>query len=466
MSLAIDGLVSGLDTTSLISSLMTIEQQPQTLLKNKVTTTQSFISSLQTINGQIQNLATKAAAASKSTSLNLFTASSSSAAVTATAKASAAAGSVSFTVGSTAAAQIGVTSAMSAWPANADATQQPAITIVGADGTKTAITPASTSLDDVVSAINGAKTAGVTAVKVAAGTASDGTKQYRLQLTSTTTGAAGAVSVYQGTADDVDAGTATNVLTAPGAAIVTKGTDASVTLWAGTGAEQVVTSKSNTFADLLPGLDVTVKSTSSDPVTVSVARDTSGAAAVASGLVSQFNAVASYFATATAVTSSTDSTTGVTSTQSGTLTGDATTRSAMQQLGTAMSTPVNGRSPSSIGLSIQKDGTFTFDSDAFQTALAADPAGVQSMLSGIAQNVSDKASAMSDKYTGSITTAITGQQSVVSDLSTQISDWDTRLAARKASLQTLYANLETSLSALKSQSSWLTSALSGLSTSS
>jgi flagellar hook-associated protein 2 len=465
MSLAIDGLVSGLDTTSLITSLMTIEQQPQILLKGKVTTTQSFISSLQTINGQIQNLATKASAAAPTNSLNLFTASSSSSAATATATVSAAPGSISFTVGSTATAQVGVTAAMGAWPSNADGSTAPAITLVAADGTKTSVTAKSTSLDDVVSAINGS-TAGVKALKVAAGKAADGTQQFRLQLTSATTGAAGAFSVYQGTAADVDAGTATNMLTAPGAGIVRSATDASLTLWAGTTAEQTITSRSNTFTDLLPGLNVTVAAPSTDPVTVTVARDTSGAAAVANGLVTQLNAITSYYATATAVTSSTDATTGATTTTSGTLTGDGTTRDAVQQLTTAMSTPVNGKSPSSIGISIQKDGSFTFDQDVFSAALAADPSGVQAMLSGIAKNVGDTATAVSDKYNGSLTTAITGQQSVVTDLSKQISDWDDRLAARKASLQAVYTNLETSLSTLKSQSSWLTSALSGLSTSS
>ena len=39
MSLAIDGLVSGLDTTTMITSLMKIEAVPQTLLKNNVTST-------------------------------------------------------------------------------------------------------------------------------------------------------------------------------------------------------------------------------------------------------------------------------------------------------------------------------------------------------------------------------------------------------------------------------------------
>ncbi|MFJ4296861.1 flagellar filament capping protein FliD [Curtobacterium sp. NPDC089689] len=459
-SLAIDGLVSGLKTTDLINSLMTIEQVPQTLLKTKLTSTNSFISSLQTINGLVQSLATKATDAAKPASLDVFTAKSSASNVTVAAGTSAAAGSVSFTVGATATAQVGVTAAMTTWSVDAAP-----LTIVGSDGKQTTVTPASGSLDDTVSAINKAG-AGVTATKVAAGTAADGTKQYRLQLTATKTGAAGAFEVYRGTGDEVTAGTATNVLTGTGAAVVTAAQDASVTLWAGTAAAQTVTSASNTFTDLLPGVDVTVSQTTTDPVTVTIGRDSSKAQAVASGLVDAINAITSYYGQNTAVTTTTSPTTGTATTTAGVLTGDATTRDAMQRLTSTMSAPVNGKSPSSIGIVVTKDGDFTFDADVFQKALAADPQGTQAMLSGVAANVGAAATAASDKYTGSITTSITGQQSVAKDLTTQIDSWTDRLTMRRATLQTQYAALETSLSKLQSQSSWLAGQLSGLSSSS
>ncbi len=459
-SLAIDGLVSGLKTTDLINSLMSIEQVPQTLLKNKVTSTNSFISSLQTINGLVQTLATKASDAAKATSLDVFAATSSSPSVTATTGTGASAGSASFTVGSTATAQVGVTAAMSTWSADPGP-----VTIVRADGTKTTVTPSSGSLDDTVSAVNKSG-AGVTATKVSAGTAADGTKLYRLQFTSSTTGAAGGFSVYRGSGTDVDAGTATDVLSGTGAAVVTPAKDASVTLWAGTAAAQTVTSASNTFTDLLPGLSVTVSQVTTDPVTVTVAQDTTKAQAVASGLVDALNAVTSYYGSNTSVTSTTSPTTGTTTTTAGVLLGDATTRSAVQALSSAMAAPVNGKSPSSIGIVVTKDGDFTFDADAFQKALAADPAGTQAMLSGIAATVGAVATTASDKYDGSITTAITGQQSVVKDLNDQIDSWTDRLTMRRATLQTQYAALETSLSKLQSQSSWLSGQLAGLSSSS
>ncbi len=459
-SLAIDGLVSGLKTTDLINSLMTIEQVPQTLLKSKVTSTNSFISSLQTINGLFQSFATKATAAALPTSLAVFTASSSSSAATATVGAGAAAGSVSFTVDAKATGQVGVTAAMSTWSSTAAP-----LTLVKSDGTKVELSPASGSLDDTVAAINKAA-AGITATKVSAGTAADGTKLYRLQVSSDATGAASAFSLYRGTGADVDAGSATNVLTETGAAVVRRAADASVTLYAGTAAAQTITSATNTFTDLLPGVSVNVAATSSDPVTVTVGRDASKAQAVASGLVDAFTAISSYYAQNTGVTSTTSPTTGATTTTAGVLLGDATTRTAMQRLTSAMSTPVDGRSPSSIGIVIQKDGTFSFDATVFQQALTADPAGTQSVLSGVSAAVGAAASAVSDKYTGSITTSITGQQTVVKDLNDQIDAWDLRLTARRATLQATYTALETSLSKLQSQSSWLSGQLSGLSKSS
>lgn len=456
-SLAIDGLVSGLKTTDLINSLMSVEAVPQTLLKNKLTATTSFISSLQTINGLVQTLANRATDAAKPTSLDVFSGVSSSPNATVAVGATAGAGSVTFTVGSTASAQVGVTAAMSTWSSAA----QP-LTVVGSDGTATTVTPASGSLDDTVSAIN-KSAAGVTATKVAAGTDTDGTKLYRLQLTAAKTGAAGAFQVYRGSQADVSTGTATNVFGETGAAVVTQAADASVTLWAGTAAAQTVTSATNTFSDLLPGLSVTVAKASIDPVTVTVTQDTTKAQAVASGLVDAMNAVTNYYGSNTAVTSTTSPSTGTTTTTAGVLSGDGTTRDAVQGLSSVMSAPVNGKSPSTIGISITKDGTFAFDADVFQKALATDPKGTQDMLAGIAANVGGAATAASDKYSGTITTSITGQQAVAKDLNTQIDSWTDRLASRRASLQTLYSSLETSLSKLQSQSSWLSSQLASTS---
>ncbi|AMM19697.1 hypothetical protein AX769_05480 [Frondihabitans sp. PAMC 28766] len=458
--LGVDGLVSGLDTTSLINSLMTAEAQPQTLLKTEVTDTQTKITAYQGLNQQIAGLATLATTAQSSTSLALFTTSSSDASVTSTASATASAGSFDLVVGAVAQAKVGVSAAMATWPA-AGASSAAALTIVKADGTSVDITPSSNSIDALVTAVNTSSTAGVRALKVAAGTDSSGAAQYRIQFSSTTTGAQGDFQVYSGTSTDVAAGSATNILTAQGSAVIKTAQDASVTLYAGTAAEQKITSSTNTFSDLLPGVNVTVSKASSDPVTVSVAQDATGATAVASGLVTSLNSVFALISTKSAVVNSTDSS-GNNVVSGGPFTGDSTVRGANDALTSAASMPINGHSPSEIGISINKDGTLDFDSSKFATALANDPAGTQSMLSALATRVADASNQVSDKYSGQLTGVITGQQSLVTNLNDQVSQWDIRLAARRTALEAQYSNLEVQLSQLNSQSSSLTSSLASV----
>lgn len=458
MGISLDGLSSGLDTTALITELMTAEAQPQTLLKNQVTSTTTEITALQSLNTKISSLATLATTNAKAGALDVYAATSSSTAVTATTSTGASAGELQVIVSALARNQVGVSAALAAWPSPAT------VTIVGHDGTKTEITPASNSLDDVAKAIN-ASAAGVTATKVASGTDGSGNQLYRLQFSSKTTGVAGAFSVYQGSAADVAAGTATDVLAAPGAAIVKTAQDASVTLWAGSSAEQTITSSTNTFTDLLPGVQVTVSATTTDPATLTIARDVNAVSTTASKFVDSLNSIFTSIATqsATAVGTNADGTTSVTA---GVFTGDSTIRDINSKLMTAATSPINGHSPSEYGISVTSTGTITFDSAKFQAALAADPTTVNAALQTMAQRVADVATTASDKYTGTLTNKITGDQSTVTALNKQISDWDLRLASKKDTLQKTYSAMEVTLSNLKAQQANLTSQLASLTTTS
>jgi flagellar hook-associated protein 2 len=464
-TLGVDGIVSGLDTTSLINSLITADAAPQTLLKAAATKEQSTVTDLLLLNSAVANLATQAKTFSSTptfgstSAFNVFTATSSASSVTVTPSTSASAGSISLRVSQLAQAQVGVTAAVTAF-------SSPAVfTIVGNDGTKTEVTAASSSPADVASAISKAG-AGVSAISVASGKdATSGASLYRLQLSASSTGSAGAFTVYQGSAAEVTAGTATNLLTQPGAASISSAQDASVTLWAGTAAEQVITSASNTFASLMPGVDVTVTKVEADPVTIGVARDNTAVTKSASSFVDAMNAIFSTISTKSASTTTTSST-GAGTTVNGTFTANSTVRGAGQQLYNAASQPVNGKSPSTIGVGITRDGTLTFDSTIFAAALAKDPVGTQTMLSTIAGRVAAAADVQSDSTQGVLTQSIKSEKSSLKSMNDQIAQWDVRLASRRASLQTQYTAMEVSLSALKAQSSWLTSQLSALSTSS
>jgi flagellar hook-associated protein 2 len=127
---------------------------------------------------------------------------------------------------------------------------------------------------------------------------------------------------------------------------------------------------------------------------------------------------------------------------------------------------VNGvqTSPSSIGITVTKTGTITFDQSAFTRAMASDPAGTMSMFQAIAGRVSDAASAASDPLTGTLTQKITSEQSQESGLNAQISDWGTRLAQIQQNYQTQFNAMELALNSLSSQASWLTSQITSLPT--
>ncbi len=436
MALAVDGLSSGLDTTALLNGLMKVEAIPQLLLKNKVSGTQTTITALQQLNSKIASLAALAKDAAKPAALDSFTAKTDSSSVTATATGDARAASLSFTVDKLAQTQVSVTDPVTEWPGNT-------VTITGSNG-PIEVTAASVSLDDLVTAINKSD-AGVTALKVASGTNGDGNAQYRLQLTSNTSGAAGAFTVSGTVA-------ATTITTAQ---------DAEIKLWAGSDAEQSITSATNSFSDVLPGVSVTVSGTTTDPVKLTVARDAEAPSKLAANFVTALNETFAIISTKSTVTTRTGDD-GKPQINGGPFTGDSTVRGINQALMSAASRPVDGRSPSEIGVSVTKTGTLEFNADKFKEALAADPVLVASVMQELATRVGAAATAASDKYDGQLTTKITGQESLIKSMSTQISEWDERLTSRRATLERTFVAMEVRLSSINAQSAWLTTQLSSL----
>jgi flagellar hook-associated protein 2 len=144
-------------------------------------------------------------------------------------------------------------------------------------------------------------------------------------------------------------------------------------------------------------------------------------------------------------------------------TGDSTVRTVNAAILAAASQPLNGKSPSELGISVTKTGTMEFDATKFGDALAKDPAGTMAAVATIAGRVADAAKQASDPSTGLLSTKIKGQQSTAKDYTDQIADWDDRLEMRRTTLQRTYSALEVALSGMKAQSSWLSSQLAGLS---
>src|SRR5829696_1436853 len=333
MSMSVDGLVSGMDTTSLISQLIQAEAGPQTALKTRLSASEMAASAYRTVN------TTFAAVRAAAEALSTTAVTAARNATTASAGASAIAGSsLTFSVTSLASTHSVISTSEWASTAADVTTQQPAwpIDILDANGASlgTVSIAAGATLADAVKAINDADLG----VKAAAVKMGDG--RYRLQVTSETPGAAGVITVKSATEDAITAGSGF-VQTSPG-------TDATIDLGGGLTA----TSSSNTFADLLSGVSVTVSKIDPTPVTLTVASDTDAAASKMQALVDAVNSalttVKTYTSTATGSTAA--------------LKGEYAVTSLAGQLLNAVSSAVGlDGSPAQIGLQLTKDGKIAFD---------------------------------------------------------------------------------------------------------
>lgn len=456
----IDGLVSGIKTGDLIENLLYLEAGSQRQLASKKATAQSLASALQSLATKVSSLAEAAAAAAKPASWQAVTGTVTQAGVTAPGAtaavgSTATSGTLTFRVDAVAQSQASLVTL----PApGAHAGAEPTFTLTRGGETVT-VTARSADVPDLVDAFNASGT-GVRATAVRLPVLDElgrptGESTYRLQLTGTETGAENTFTLsYAGADGDV----AVDLQT------IRAASDAALTLFPGSSAEQVLTSSSNTFDGVMTGVDLTVTAVTApgaEPLTVTVARDDAALKNLASAVVGNVNVVLSEIASRTKPKESTAED-GRTVVSGGIFAGDTRIRLLQQQVMAEASMPVDGTSPTDVGIVINRDGTFTFDEAAFAAALAKDPDKVQTVVSGVAARLAEMATVASRSGDGTLTLAVEAQQTTVRDLGDRISAWDDRLAMRRSALERQYAALETTLSRLSAQSSYLASQIAAL----
>jgi flagellar capping protein FliD len=466
VSLSVDGLISGLDTTSLVSQLVAAEALPQTRLKNQMTAAQDAAAAYREVNTKVDAVRTAAAALTADGLAAARTASSSATSVTASATSTAVTGSrLSFTVeslASTAGFVSGATWATTGTdvrkPIGPDAaTPGPSpwpLTISRPDGTSTSVEPpAGATLAQTVSYINGLKDLGVRATAV---NTADG---YRLQLTSASSGEAGDFFVEPGAgADFTQVSVAKNAVLDLGSSIK-------------------LSSSTNTFAEVMTGISVTVTEKGAAAV-VEVAEDSKSVATKVKKLVDAVNSALSTIKTHG------NSERGSTAA----LKGDFALRELASRLLTKVSDAVpnavpsatspgtfSAGSPAAIGIELTRDGTVAFDEATFLKTMESDPGTVQRLLAGtpasggtpavegLAQRLATLAKDATNSTTGTLTLLAHGKDSLVDDFESRIADWDLRLATRRETLTRQFTAMETALSSLKNQSTWLAGQLGSLS---
>lgn len=466
------GVGSNLDLNSLLTNLMSAEQQPLIALQQKEASYQSRISALGTLKGGLSSLQTAAAAlippvgTSAADKYASYRASVADATIaSATAGAGAIAGSYSLEVSSLAKAQRLVSPSAAGYTDATAPIASGTLTIefgTLASGTFTAdssrtktLTIDSTNhtlggLRDAINAANG----GVAATIV------KGTAGAQLVLSSTGTGLSNVMRLSGLTGFDYDPAANSGTLTQDALQGGQTATNAAFTLNG-----IAATSTSNTVSGVLDGvtLNLAKQTTVGTPTTLTVSKD------LTANLTSALNAfVKAYNDAAKSMTDlgSYDAATK----KAGALQGNSTLRTAQSQMrslvfgATAGGTSVYQRL-SNIGVSLAKDGTLSLDSAKLSAATSADFAGVTSLVSAVGTAYKSAIEGLVGT-TGSITAATDGANRQIADLTKRQQVMSDRLTAIESRYRKEFTALDSLVSSMNQTSAYLTQQLASLSSTS
>jgi flagellar hook-associated protein 2 len=462
----VGGLASGLDTNTIVSQLMAIERNPQVLLHQRQLVEEARQRVLRDIQTRVQNLQSAISGIGDAAAwADVQTVESSDQTKLVGARTGGAApGAYTFTISQLARA--------------AQATQQTAATTASATGTLTFKVGAGSvvsvdvtsgdSLETIATRINGTTDIPVYATVVDGG---------KLVISGKTTGAANAITVGGTLAADFGF---TETMAAQDAKYTLNG-----------GAEQ--SSASNTVTGAVVGVSVTLKSTTTSPVSIVVGAPAPDAEAIQKkiqDLVEQYNSTIDFVhdkLTEKKVANADNDTDRA----KGALRGDGQLEGLLRSLRAAFSDLVQGRPSdmqtlSQVGLSTGKTtGSGALDQGAIQGKLTLDTAKLAEKLNGRLSDVKALFTNVTGAYSseglaqrlhgvvdpwvvGSGTAAaifssrISSEQTMIDSLKKQQSDMDVRLTARETALRQKFTAMETALSQLQSQGNWLLGQLAQL----
>lgn len=455
---SIDGIASGINTSDLISQLMRLERAPQVRLQTDRSRMVRMNSLYQEIN---RNMAAVGTAAKVITGTNGWEAAKASSShpdrVAVTASDTADPTSLTFTIDRR--AEAGSIVSAGTVPGKSAVVVDPATTptiYLTKDGTETAVDVGDGKLSTIVANINAAG-AGTTATAVNTGDPDgDGTDDYRLQLTSTTTGASSDITVR-----DTSGGGGADPFTTALGGLKTLVAGANAVLRVGGNGDgtggYTIERASNTFSDVLDGVTFTLaKADQATHVTVSVERDTGALADRVSKLVDAVNTALTGMAKQQAYDADTKT--------AGPLMGDSLVRRLRSSLGLAATDAVGGNtigSPGLAGIAIQRDGTLKFDRTKFIEQYENDPAAVEALL-GAGTGMAGRLEALAKSSKTQIDATVKSRTNQLPGIDSRIASWDQRLEIREQTLRRQFEAMEKALGQMNSQGQWLSGQLAGL----
>lgn len=346
------GLASGLDTNAILDALVGAEKVPLTQLQTKKSAVDSAVTTVSSITSRLSALKSAASALGTLAGYTAVKASSSSSAVVATATGGASIGGFDVTVQQLAREQRTYSNAQSSSTA-ALSMSGPLTIQVGAGTAANIDIQATDSLSDIAVKINGA------GIRASASVVYDGSS-YKLQVRGLDSGAGNAITFGETT---TSLGMTNTVQAAQDAKMTVDGMN--------------VTRSTNQIVGLFPGVTLALTKVSADPVTISVASDSSQLSTKIQSLVSAYNDAVSSVQSAAGW--------GSFKASNSVLAGDSALRTVLDRIGRSIGGVVpqtTGKYTTlgSIGINSTRDGKLTFDSTKLDAALEADPAAVQKLF--------------------------------------------------------------------------------------
>jgi len=432
------GLASGIDTNSIVDSLVKLESVPLDQLRARQSAMKTQVSLLGDMASRMSALH-DAAAAMKSGGVLALQSQGSAAGFGLTTTTGGSAGSYSVQVTSLATAakarSVGFTDGFSSVSGGTLS-----LTVQGKPFS-VEITDGMT-LRDVTAAIN------QSGAPVSAALLSDGTSTY-LTVTDRDTGfpltgvAADALSLSMSTT-----GTQGQALTFP---VATAATNATVVVDGLT-----MTRTSNVITDAVPGATLTLKALTTAPENAVLNYDAATTEKNLSSFVNAYNAVLR------AVQGQLNVAPGAS--RASTLAGDSVVRSLQGNLQRVVSTRVAGlslvRTLADAGVKTNRDGSLSIDSAILGKAIAREPSSIDALFSTTTGGLSDVVATMSDSYTRSIDGLLVTRQQGLNKNITRVDDqlvsMQIRIDAFQKNLIAQFSAMETVISGLKSVGNFLT----------
>jgi flagellar hook-associated protein 2 len=463
VAISIGGIVSGIDTDSMVASLVAAARAPQDVMKSKLEEVEDQRDTYEQLRTYMDDMLTALEAIDTPAELRAATGTSSDeSAVTVEVDGDAVIGRYSVEVSQLASSATYVSNGF-ADKSTAGTIAEGTFTITyGTTTTTLTVDSSNSSLSDLADLIN-ESVSGVTAYIMDTG---DATSPYRLVLAGNDTGAENTVTL--------DLSGLTGAGTVPTFTETSAAQDALLTV---NGVS--ITSADNTIEDVISGVTFTLEDITTSATTINVKADTDTTVANIKAFVEAYNTVRGYINTHRAY----DSEAGI----KGEFVGESTVVSLMQALQTALGSEyasgVSYNSLASIGFETQQNGKLELDEDTLKAALEAASDDVAALFQTDAAGFGDQLKELIDLYasddevslddTGAIIQTgglLTNRMAALDDeielLNDDIDAFDERMDAYEERLKKQFLAMEVALGKLQSAQSQLEALLPDSSSSS